>query len=141
MLNQALAMLTGGFEVTITPAGTSRGDASNAEKLGYLAARDRDFLAVTPELEAAAAAAMSEALDALFAESLPLERAIPMLGEGVLEHIVGRFESTTDHGTTDVSMNPLRPSTIARKRHAKIGIDTGDLARSMADAQVTTRKI
>ncbi len=140
MLDACLALF-GSFEVTITPAATSGSGASNADKIAFLAAKDRDFLSVTPQLQAAAESAMSEAFTALFDESLDVSRCIPMLGEGVLDHVVERLEHSTDHGPADVSMQPLRPETIRRKGHAVIGIDSGDLARGLADATVTTRKV
>jgi len=142
MLDEITKLFAGSFEITITPAGnTGPKEISNARKLGYLAARDRDFLAITPQLESAAARAMTEALDALIENALPIAGAIKMVGEGVLDHIVERFQKTTDHGPPDVSMNPLRPSTIERKGHAQVGIDTGHLSHSMADARVVTRKV
>ncbi len=140
LIDNALALF-GTFEIVITPATTTSGGANNADKLHYLAAKDRDFLAITPQLQDAAEASMSEAFTALFNESLDVTRCIPMLGEGVLDHIANRFEASTDIGPPDVSMQPLRPATTRRKGHAVIGIDSGDLARGIADATVTTRKV
>ncbi len=114
LIDQALAIF-GSYEITITPAATSGSGTLNSDKIRYLAAKDRDFLAITPQLQQAAEAGMSEALQALFSEGLSLALAVPMLGEAVLDHIVGRFEHTSPSGPPDVSMQPLAPSTIARK--------------------------
>ncbi len=140
IIEQALACF-GTFEVVITPASTRHDDETNAAVLGYLAAQGRDFLAITPGLQSAAEAAMSEAFTALFDEGLDVSRCIPMLGEGVLGHVAERFEQSTPNGPPDDPMRALSAGWIKRKKHAVVGIHTGDLARGLADATVTTRKV
>jgi hypothetical protein len=141
LLNQALALF-GSYEVTITPAATRTDGKLNSQIIEWQKAAGRDLLAMTPQLQAKAEASMGEALKALFEEGLELARAIPMLGEGVLEHIVERLELSGASGPPDVKWTENAPSWVKRKKHANVlhGL-TGKLAEGLADARVETRKV
>lgn len=137
----SLSELSGSYDVELTPQGTSAGGESNAAKLGYLAGQGRDFLTPTREMEATVVAKLEGTVQALLDEDLPvMPHAVDEIGNGVVEHVRGRFERTGPRGPSDVNMPALSQRWAAHKQHANIGIYTGDLARGVSRADVRTRK-
>ena len=140
-------VLSGRYVVTITPQDTSgqrvayhraKGrDAENVDNtdlLAYLAAQGRDFGAVSPAIERAVTTMLQAKVDELIAKALPLDGAIEVLGEGVLQGVARRFEV----GGNDVPMRALRPSTVRRKGNDRIGVESNALHTGMKNANVRT---
>ncbi len=140
LIDAALACF-GSFEITITPATTRLDGKLNSSIIEWQQAAGRDLLAWSAALQAAAETAMAEAFKALFDEGLDVTRCIPMLGEGVRDHLTARLQASGANGPPDVKWTEDAPSTVKRKKHANVLIDSGDLARGIADAEVTTRKV
>lgn len=141
IIDQALALF-GSYEITITPAATRDDGKLNSQIVEWQQAKGRNLLAMSPQLQAAAEASMSEALTALFNEGLELAAAIPMLGEGVLDHLTERLQLSGANGPPDVEWTENAASTIKRKKHANVLHGrSGKLAIGIAEATVTTRKI
>lgn len=141
-LTAAATELDGTYEVRLTlPANTAPGEATNAAKLRYLAADDRDFLAVTPQLEAAVLALAARAVRELLLHNLPTDVAFRAIGEGVRAHVAERFVRSSPTGPPDVPMRPLSAAWARRKGHRRVGVYTGRLMLALADARVETKKV
>lgn len=146
----ALGQLIGRYVVTIAPADTTsqrqafhraRGeehpsDADNVAILGFLAAQGRDFSAPSDEMADAVLAKLEEKVQELLDENLPPEHAQAAIGHGALEHIERRF-----NGDNELPMPELRPRTVARKGHGRIGVESGALRDGITHANVETRKV
>lgn len=138
---ESLAELSGSYDVEITPGNTTRGGASNADKLGYLIGQGRNFILPTDAMEAAVVEKLEGTVQALLDEDLPvMPGAMEEIGNGVLAHTVKRFKETTANGPPDVPMPPLSDAWIEHKENANIGVYTGALSQGMARGDVTTRK-
>lgn len=146
-LESLASVLSGRYLVEITPQDTSGQRVSwhaakgrsvepvdNTDLLAYLAADDRDFGATSPKLVAHVTEMLQEAVDRLVAEALPLDPCITVIGEVVAESVAQRFEA----GGNDVPMRELRDSTVRRKGHARIAVESNALHTGMKNANVRT---
>jgi hypothetical protein len=121
-------------------------DPETQTKIDSLKARDRDFLAVTPQLETAAALAAGEALRRQIASAnrgvaFDIHPVIQALGAGAWSHILLRFKG----GRRDVPMRALTRKWLATKaaagRPALIGHGlTGDLVTDLGNATISVRR-
>jgi hypothetical protein len=102
----------------------------NTEKVQSLKTQGRDFFAVNKTAEQAFARGMQQVLDAdpdALGESGGMSKVLKGGVEEFKELVVDRFEK----GGGDVSMRPLKSSTVASKGSSKVGTDTGALSRSV----------
>lgn len=119
--------------IKLYAAGKKKGQVKSTKTL------ERDFLKVTPEMEKRAAQAFIKSLKkAKLAEP---EKAIAIVlhevGESILEHVARRFQG----GKRDIKLTPLAKSTIKRKGHSRVGIDSGDLYRDILNGTVKIKRI
>lgn len=107
-------------------------DDTALQKLRWLEADDRDFRKVTPALtkrmEKVFVAKLDKVLLGRAKPSDPATAAVTEYRDVVVERI----------GTSggDVPVRALRPSTVEKKGHARVGDDTGDLKRRVKRAKV-----
>jgi hypothetical protein len=121
-------------------------DPETQVKMDSLKSSGRDFLAITPQLESAAALAAGEALRRQIAAAnrgiaFDIHPVIQALGEGAWSHVLLRFAG----GKRDVPMRSLTRKWLATKakhnRPALIGHGlTGDLATDLGNASISVRR-
>lgn len=102
----------------------------NADKAQSLKLQGRDFFEINKTAELAFARGMQDALDEEPEALSTLNGKTDVLlsgAEELKELVIDRFEK----GGGDVSMKPLKASTISAKNSSKIGVDTGALLRSV----------
>jgi hypothetical protein len=131
---------------TVTAHVSEPDTADKIEWLRKAPSPGRDFLAVTPQLETAAALAAGEALRRQIASAnrgvaFDIHPVIQALGAGAWSHILLRFKG----GKRDVPMRALTRRWLATKaaagRPALIGHGlTGDLVTDLGNATISVRR-
>ena len=104
------------------------------QKLRWLESDGRDFRKVTPTLTKKMSAAFAKKLDDVLtgkaAVDAPTEAAVTVFKNEVAQRL--------ETGGGDVTMTPLKTSTIKQKGHDRVGDDTGQLKRAVKRAKVRT---
>jgi hypothetical protein len=108
------------------------------EKLKWLAHGGRDFREVNATLKREMQGAFTAALRKVLAGKAGVSAPWKAAGEAYRDRLATRL--ATSGGDVKSHMKKLRPSTIERKGHARIGVDTGTLLRQVATAKVRTTK-
>lgn len=132
-VRDALAVLrkaTSGARVYIE---TSQ-DAVN--KLGWLEDGGRDFMAVNATMvKDMALAATKAAPRALFS------RDTSLIWRAAAEAFLERLKDRIGANGLDIrgKLRPLKPETVERKGHARVGIDTGELLKAILRARIVIR--
>lgn len=115
-------------QVAITP--------ESVNKLRWLERGGRDFQAVTAPLLHAMGAAYREGLLRLASgrsrdATLPWRQAAEVFRDTVVSRLA------TGGGDVKSRMTPLRPATIERKGHSRIGVDSRALIKDVTNAGIT----
>lgn len=143
-VNELRASLSGRYVIEITPQDTrgmrqayhsahgreAVGNADNVDIIGYLRDQGRDFGAPSAALTDAVVAALQEFVDRQIAYAEPFDGIDVVLADAIARGVARRFEASGN----DVSMTPLASSTVARKGHSRIGVESGALARGLHNA-------
>lgn len=113
-------------------------DNLSASKLRWLRLGGRDFEKPTGDLLRAMGAAYAQGLMRL-ARGRSRDATLPWLlaAEVYRDALASRL--ATSGGDLRSQMTPLSPETIARKGHARIGVDTGALLRDVATATIRVK--
>lgn len=104
------------------------------DKLRWLQNSGRDFREVNEVLLSEMGEAFTQALFRVMRGSADVGAPWRAAGEAYRDRVATRL--ATSGGDVRSKMKPLAPSTIKRKGHARIGVDTGALLRDMAVAKV-----
>ena len=107
-------------------------------KLKWLQKGGRDFREVTPKM----LSRMSEAFTRALAKVLKGKAAVTAPWEAAAAEYIDVVAERLATGGGDVKshMKVLKPETIERKGHARIGLDSGALLRAVATAKVRLTK-
>lgn len=103
-------------------------------KLKWLAKGGRDFREVTPKMLNRMGEAFSRALARVIARKA--DPTAPWIAAAQTYVDIVSERLATGGGDVKSHMKPLKPETIERKGHARIGIDSGALLRAVATAKV-----
>jgi hypothetical protein len=107
----------------------------SADKLRWLRLGGRDFEVATGELLREMGTAYVKGLNDLArGRTRDARRPWQLAGEVFKDRVASRL--ATSGGDVRSRMTPLAPSTIARKGHARIGVDSGKLLTDVATAAV-----
>jgi hypothetical protein len=104
------------------------------DKLRWLQNSGRDFREVNEVLLDEMGAAFTQALFRVMRKQADVGAPWRAAAEAYRDRVATRL--ATSGGDVRAHMKPLAPSTIRRKGHARIGVDTGALLRDMAVAKV-----
>lgn len=139
-VEQALKELESAVQATYA-ARLGLNTQESIDKLGWLKDSKRDFTKVTPELQEAAKRAVVQSIRDARGDISDVPKLVDKMakaaGEAVLEHICKRFQG----GKRDVKLRPLAKSTVKRKGHNRVGIDSGDLLRDILSGVVVLRRV
>lgn len=114
-------------------------DSESTLKAESLKKQGRDFFAVNRVMEMRIAEAMQKRLTTnpeIITEKDGVETLLEVGAEAVKDLIVERFES----GGGDVSVKPLKQSTIKEKGSSKVGVDSGSLLTQVRKVKPKVRR-
>lgn len=104
------------------------------DKLRWLAAGGRDFREDNRTMKERVNGAFAAALLKVMKGKAPVSAPWKAAAEEYRDVLATRL--ATSGGDVKGHMKKLRPATIERKGHARIGVDSGELLREVATAQV-----
>mgnify|MGYP006349810325 FL=1 len=110
-----------------------------ANKLTWLANADRDMEEITASLAVDMGKAYAKGLmDLVLRRSRDPSHPWIMACEAYRDALADRL--LTGGGDIRRRMRPLKPETIGRKGHARVGYDTGDLWRAVKGGRIVVRR-
>lgn len=104
------------------------------DKLRWLAKGGRDFREDNKTMKSRVNAAFAKALLKVMKGRAPVTEPWRMAAEEYRDVLATRL--ATSGGDVKAHMKKLKPDTIERKGHSRIGVDTGELLREVATAKV-----
>jgi hypothetical protein len=104
------------------------------DKLRWLANGGRDFREENKVMRDEVNGAFVKALHRVMKGKAPVTEPWRMAAEAYRDRLATRL--ATSGGDVKAHMKKLKASTIERKGHARIGVDTGDLLREVATTKV-----